>query len=383
MRMPPAARASQHARPMFPDSNPCMAADGCPATVAPDSLATCIGLPSPPPVQVFQEQLLGAHPEALPLLLHLLPSGGSNTGSSGSGGGGSEDDVQQQQQAEEAAVKALYCLSAFLRLSAPARSAFYEVGGLPTLQALLAAPAAQGGSARLKRRGLTLLADLVQLDSAAQHGAAGLDRGAAVAAALQLLDVAALPDGERDTDMQVDGCLGLSGWVGGCRHPGCMLAAQVLGDEPAHGFRQLLGKATPCCCSSAAHRGLLAFGTTRQLCTLSNTVLQEKALLVLLALLHSEGAPGQAQPTGAASLIAEAGGEAIVQRLEDVWRGEAEAAAAAGEEEGEDPSFLQELVALCRRVRQRVAAAREQAGGTAHVAGSLGGGSAMRDPSEL
>lgn len=104
---------------------------------------------------------------------------------------------------------------------------------------------------------------------------------------------------------------------------------------------------------------------------------------MLLALLHGEGAPGRGQPTGAAALIAEAGGEAIVQRLEDAWRREAEAAAAAGEEDGEDPSFMQELVALCRRVRQHVAVAREQAGGTAHVAGSLGGGSAMHDSSEL
>lgn len=220
-----------------------MAADALRHTpVALCTLATCIRLPSPPSVQVFQEQLLGAHPEALPLLLHLLPSGGSSAGSSGSGSGGgsSEDDVLQQQQAEEAAVKALYCLSAFLRLSAPARSAFYEVGGLPTLQALLAAPAAHGGSPRLKRKGLTLLADLVQLDSAAQHGAAGLDQGAAVAAALQLLDVAALPDGERDTDMQVCGCLGLSGWVGAGIQAACLRAGSRMMSPPAQGC-QLTG----------------------------------------------------------------------------------------------------------------------------------------------
>lgn len=151
-------------------------------------------------LQVFQEQLLGDHPEALPMLLHLL-SAGSRAGSSRAGTSSEGDE----QLAAEAGAKALYCLSAILRLSAPARSAFYQVGGLPTLQALLAAPAAQGGSLRLKRKALTLLADLVQLDGAAQQGTAGLDQGAAVAAALQLLDVAALPEREQDTDMQVGG----------------------------------------------------------------------------------------------------------------------------------------------------------------------------------
>ncbi|PRW58654.1 hsp70 nucleotide exchange factor FES1 isoform X1 [Chlorella sorokiniana] len=268
---------------------------------------------------VFQEQLLGDHPEALPMLLHLLSAGSSASASSSSAG--SEGDEQQQAAAEEAAVRALYCLSTILRLSAPARSAFYEVSGLPALQALLAASAAQGGSLRLKRKALTLLEDLLQLDSAAQQstaqegaaqeGAIGLDQRAAVAAALQLLDVT---EGEGDTDMQ------------------------------------------------------------------------EKALLVLLALLDASDQVQQ-QPSRAAMQIAEAGGEAIVQRLEEAWRRDAEAAgaSAAGENEGEDPSFLLELVALCRRVRQRVAAAREQAGGTAHAAGSLGGGrgGAPHDSSEL
>lgn len=123
-----------------------------------------------------------------------------------------------------------------------------------------------------------------------------------------------------------------------------------------------------------------------------STCVQEKALLVLLALLDSgsrrggsEDGTGTAQPRPAAVLIAEAGGEAIVQRLEDAWQLQAAAAAAAGEEEGEDPSFLHDLVELCRRVRQRVAAVRQQAGGAAGIAGSLGGGrsSAPHDSSEL
>lgn len=170
---------------------------------------------------VFQEQLLGSHPEALPMLLHLLAAG---TGSAGSGSASGEADGQQEQQeADEAGVKALYCLSAILRLSAPARTAFHQVHGLPTLQALLAAPQAQGGSLRLKRKALTLLADLVQLDGAAQQqeGAASLDQGAAVTAALQLLDVAALPEGERDTDLQVG--RGLHGSCAGMPVCGCGL----------------------------------------------------------------------------------------------------------------------------------------------------------------
>lgn len=134
---------------------------------------------------VFQKQLLGAHPEVLQLLLQLLADGG---------GGGDEA------AASEAAAKALYCLSALLRLSPPARAAFYRAAGMATLQSLLRSP---GTGPRLKRKGLGLLADLVQLDAGVHGAAAGLDMSAAVAAALQLLDGGEAAEAEADQDLQV------------------------------------------------------------------------------------------------------------------------------------------------------------------------------------
>ena len=157
----------------------------------------------------FQQQLLGQHPDALRLLLQLLAAG------AGAGAGEAE---------AEAAAKALYCLAALLRLSAPARAAFYRAAGLATLQVVLRAPRDGGGGGgatpaavvSLQRKALGLLADLAQLDA---DGPGGLDAAAAAGAALHLLEAEARLQaaGEGDQDIQVCGrvrrCVGV--WVGG------------------------------------------------------------------------------------------------------------------------------------------------------------------------
>ena len=69
-----------------------------------------------------------------------------------------------------------------------------------------------GGGARLKRKALSLLADLVAADAGAHQGAGlGLDYPAAVAAVLQLLEAEGrAPQAQRDQDLQV----GQTPWVG-------------------------------------------------------------------------------------------------------------------------------------------------------------------------
>lgn len=234
----------------------------------------------------FHAQLLQAHPEVLTLLLRLLAAGSASAGSAGAAG-------QQAAEAAEAGAKALYCLSAILRLSGAARGAFYRAAGVRALQQLLGS---RGAGVRLKRKALGLLTDLVQLDAgdvgavagggggadapatagAQQQArpAAGLDYPAAVSAALQLLDA-----GREDADAAPD------------------------------------------------------------------FDMQEKALLALMALLDTQGG------SAAAAAFTQSGGDAVLVRLQSGLR----AAAAAADEDGGD--FLLEVVQLAARVRARAAAA--------------------------
>lgn len=148
----------------------------------------------------FQLRLMADHPESLSLLLHLLEAGSSGSGDgSSSGGGGAEAAMAQQ-----AAAKALYCLSALLRLSDPARAAFYAGPGVRTLQGVLRQPGRLPHSLSLKRKALGLLADLAQLDVAGAGSAGqGLDAATVVAATVQLLEDEAEPGAAADPDLQV------------------------------------------------------------------------------------------------------------------------------------------------------------------------------------
>lgn len=235
----------------------------------------------------FQAALLEDHPESVALLLQLLPTPGSS--------GSEQQATPEAAAAAEAGAKALLCLSALLRLSAPARTAFYRAAGMHTLQALAGAPGA--GGTRLQKRALGLLADLVALD--ARGAAAALDARAATAVALQLLQGPAAQE-------ELDLC--------------------------------------------------------------------EKSLLLLLSLLESGGDGshgGAAAAAATAKHLADAGGLAVLQCLEQGWR--QAAAEAAGE--GEDEAFLQELTALAHRAWRAADAARVEGAGPSLRAG--------RDASEL
>lgn len=87
--------------------------------------------------------------------------------------------------------------------------------------------------------------------------------------------------------------------------------------------------------------------------------MQEKALLVLLALVDGSAASspeGASAAVAAAKLIADAGGPATLLRLEDGWQREAAA----------DPGdvYVQDLAALSKRVRGAVEMAMAGAGGS-------------------
>lgn len=173
----------------------------------------------------FQAQLLANHPEVLQLLLALAVRAAEPGGTAGATSGGAAvaaTDEPAARAGTEVGLKALYALSAILRLNAGARAAFYGAGGVHTLQQLLGSAAA---GQRARKKAAALLADLVHLDAPAmsaaaaaaaaatapqQHAkqgagapAAALDFSAAVAAALQLLDVEAWPLQEADLDLQV------------------------------------------------------------------------------------------------------------------------------------------------------------------------------------
>lgn len=254
----------------------------------------------------FQAQLLANHPEVLQLLLALAVRAAEPGGTAGATSGGAAvaaTDEPAARAGTEVGLKALYALSAILRLNAGARAAFYGAGGVHTLQQLLGSAAA---GQRARKKAAALLADLVHLDAPAmsaaaaaaaaatapqQHAkqgagapAAALDFSAAVAAALQLLDVEAWPLQEADLD------------------------------------------------------------------------LQEKALLVLLALLGDAAGStaGTASSAAVAELIRDAGGLATLARLQTALL-----AAAAAEEgdSGEGDSFARELHGLAQRVERRVTAA--------------------------
>ena len=235
----------------------------------------------------FHAQLLQAHPEVLTLLLRLLAAGSASAGSAGAAG-------QQAAEAAEAGAKALYCLSAILRLSGAARGAFYRAAGVRALQQLLGS---RGAGVRLKRKALGLLTDLVQLDAgdvgavagggggadapatagAQQQArpAAGLDYPAAVSAALQLLDA-----GREDADAAPD------------------------------------------------------------------FDMQEKALLALMALLDTQGG------SAAAAAFTQSGGDAVLVRLQSGLR-----AAAAADEDGGDFLLEVVQLAARVRARAAAAAA--------------------------
>ncbi|KAL4423589.1 hypothetical protein ABPG77_004629 [Micractinium sp. CCAP 211/92] len=252
----------------------------------------------------FQAQLLGDHPEVLHLLLALVGHSSEPFGAAGAAAGGpvAAADEPAASAGLDAGLKALYALSAILRLNAGARAAFYAAGGVHTLQQLLGSAAAGPGA---RKKAAALLADLVHLDAPAMHAAAAattaaqqqhaqpgasapaaaLDFSAAVAAALQLLDVDSLPLQGGDLD------------------------------------------------------------------------LQEKALLVLLTLLGDKDDSGigaaRASSAAAAELIRDAGGQATLARLQTGLL--AAAAAEEGDGEGGD-SYARELLGLAQRVQQRVAA---------------------------
>lgn len=176
----------------------------------------------------FQAQLLGDHPEVLHLLLALVGHSSEPFGAAGAAAGGpvAAADEPAASAGLDAGLKALYALSAILRLNAGARAAFYAAGGVHTLQQLLGSAAAGPGA---RKKAAALLADLVHLDAPAMHAAAAattaaqqqhaqpgasapaaaLDFSAAVAAALQLLDVDSLPLQGGDLDLQVR-CVHLS-----------------------------------------------------------------------------------------------------------------------------------------------------------------------------
>lgn len=182
----------------------------------------------------FQQQLLEQHPETLRLLLQLLASG--------TGGGAGDAKA-------EAAAKALYCLSALLRLSAPARGAFYRAAGLATLQvALRGGAAGSDGSGAdgssgvrvtaaglsLQRKALGLLADLAQLDG-------GLDAAAATGTALQLLEAQArlAAAGQGDLDLQEKALLLLQALLNGRPESAASTAQLMVGGHGPATLRRL------------------------------------------------------------------------------------------------------------------------------------------------
>jgi nucleotide exchange factor SIL1 len=135
----------------------------------------------------FMGQLLGDHPEALRLLLQLVGAHGGSEGSlasdSRSSGGSGSLSGGDQAAATEAGIKALYALSAILRLHAAARDAFCQMDGMQALQALLHADAAD---VRLKHKALGLLTDMIHAEQQQQD--LGLDLAAAAMTALRLLE---------------------------------------------------------------------------------------------------------------------------------------------------------------------------------------------------
>lgn len=101
---------------------------------------------------------------------------------------------------------------------------------------------------------------------------------------------------------------------------------------------------------------------------------QEKALLLLLALLQGAGrAEGGA--AAAAQLVADAHGPATLQLLEEGWH---KAAAAEGGD-----LFLQDLLGLSRRVRAAAAAALDGGGGPAGALGGAAAGGSREAHTEL
>ncbi|KAL4431166.1 hypothetical protein ABPG75_006422 [Micractinium tetrahymenae] len=193
----------------------------------------------------FQAQLVGDHPEVLRLLLALVVRAGEPGDTAGAAGaaGGRADAAAGEPAAgaagAEAGLKALYALSAILRLNPGARAAFYSAGGVHTLQQLLGSAA----GLRAKKKAIALLTDLVHLDAPAMSAAAAatmatqqqhdvtptaaLDYSAAVAAALQLLDVEAQPLQEADLDVQEKALLVLLALLGGAPHAGASATASA------------------------------------------------------------------------------------------------------------------------------------------------------------
>ena len=306
----------------------------------------------------FQRQLLTDHPEALPLLLQLLRTGSGSASAASVATATNGSDGEAAQAAElaaaaataEAATKALYCLAAMLRLNADCRDAFYQAAGVQALQLLLGSRQTEP---RLKRKALSLLADLIQLDGAAMGAAAAaaaqqqgqgaangpvgaLDYPSAVATALQLLDVGEQeeqqPAAELDRDLQEK----------------ALLVLQALLAPPD-------GHNTP---SSAASRGSAS---------------------------DSGSSSGSSSWQAAAELVAESGGRAILRRLQASLQAEADvetgaAAAEEGSEDEGDASYLADLLQLARRVEEQ-AAAGSNAGAGGGSNGCVTGSN--RDSSEL
>lgn len=259
----------------------------------------------------FQAQLLGDHPEVLQLLLALVARAGEPAGAAGAAEDGPTAAAAGQPEAgtgAEVGLKALYALAALLRLDAGARSAFYGAGGVHTLQQLLASPAA---GLRAKKKAAALLTDLVHLDAPAMSAAA-----AATAAQ------------QRRTGTQRAGSAATTGPTAGLDLSAVVAAALQLLDVEAWPLQE------------------------------ADLDLQEKALLVLLALLGDPNNAGTAaaadSSAAAAELIRDAGGLVVLTRLQ------ADLLAAAETEEGngsEGDSYARELHALAHRLLQRIGAA--------------------------